>query len=53
MYRVWYAGRWIENVPVDEAAVFKAEGHVVLRMDLPYSTPPRSQVLQTCNNAIL
>ena len=33
VYRVWYQNRWIENVPVEE-------GHIVQRMDLPFSTPP-------------
>ncbi len=40
MYRVWYGNRWIENVPVTEALVYKEEGHVVQRMDLPYTTRP-------------
>lgn len=41
MYRVWYLKRWIENVPETEALVFKEEGHKVIRMDLPYETPPQ------------
>jgi hypothetical protein len=43
MYRVWIPmiQRWIENVPVTEALVYKEEGYKVLRMDLPYETPPR------------
>ncbi len=40
MYRVWYLNRWIENVPVTEALVYKEEGHPVYRMDLPFTTPP-------------
>lgn len=40
MFRVWYHGRWIENIPAVEALVYKEEGHVVLRMDLPFLTPP-------------
>lgn len=42
MFRVWspVLYRWIENVPPDEASVYKEEGYVVLRMDLPYTTPP-------------
>ncbi len=40
VYRVWYQNRWIENVPVEEALVSKEEGHIVQRMDLPFSTPP-------------
>ncbi len=37
MYRVWYPAlnRWIENIPVTEALVYKEEGYVVIRMDLP------------------
>lgn len=42
MYRVYYQNRWIENVPVTEALVYKEEGHVVQRMDLPYTTPPNT-----------
>jgi len=43
MYRVWLPSfnKWIENVPVLEALVYKEEGYTVLRMDLPYQTPPR------------
>ncbi len=44
MFRVWYKTRWIENVPVDEALVFKEEGYIVLRMDLPFTTPPTPQM---------
>jgi len=40
MYRVWYLNRWIEDVPVTEALVYKEEGHHVQRMDLAYTTPP-------------
>ena len=36
MYRVWYQGDWIINVPVTEALVYKEEGYIVIRMDLPY-----------------
>ncbi len=35
MYRVWYVNRWIDNVPVGEALVYKEEGYRVQRMDLP------------------
>ena len=47
MFRVWSVvlHRWMENVPVDEALVYKEEGYVVLRMDLPFTTPPT--ILQT------
>lgn len=41
MFRVWYSNRWIENIPVQEAVVFKEEGYIVQRMDLPYTTPPK------------
>ncbi len=43
MYRVWLPSfnKWIEHVPVHEALVYKEEGYTVLRMDLPYQTPPR------------
>ena len=41
MFRVWFVNRWIENVPPSEALVYKEEGYIVLRMDLPFSTPPR------------
>lgn len=40
MFRVWINGRWIENVPVTEALVYKEEGYIVQRMDLPFNTPP-------------
>lgn len=40
MFRVWYKDRWIENVPAAEALTYKEEGCFVLRMDLPYATPP-------------
>lgn len=43
MFRVWYSDRWIENIPVQEAVVFKEEGYIVLRMDLPYTTPPTAR----------
>ena len=41
-YRVWLArqNRWIENVSATEALVFKQDKHVVIRMDLPFDTPP-------------
>ena len=43
MFRVWspVLHRWIEDVPPDEALVYKEEGYVVLRMDLPFTTPPK------------
>jgi hypothetical protein len=41
MFRVWYYDRWLENIPAVEALVFKEEGHVVVRMDLPFQTPPK------------
>lgn len=42
MYRVWIPAqsRWIEDVPVTEALVYKEDGHIVQRMDLPFTTPP-------------
>lgn len=44
MFRVWYNepnfSYWIENVPASEALVYKEEGFFVIRMDLPFSTPP-------------
>lgn len=42
MYRVWnhITFSWIENVPVTEALIYKEEGYVVQRMDLPYTTTP-------------
>lgn len=40
MFRVWTQGRWIENVPADEALVYKEEGTHTQRMDLPFTTPP-------------
>ena len=33
MYKVWLGHRWLENVPVLEAVVFKEEGYKVERMD--------------------
>jgi hypothetical protein len=41
MFRAWYNGRWIENIPATEALVYKQEGHTVIRMDLPFTTPPQ------------
>lgn len=43
MFRVWspVLNKWIEDVPLDEALVYKEEGYVVLRMDLPFTTPPK------------
>lgn len=43
MYRVWLPSqqRWIVDVPVTEALVYKEEGYTVQRMDLPYETLPR------------
>lgn len=41
MYRVWYFNRWLEDVAITEALVFKEEGYKVQRMDLPYTTPPQ------------
>lgn len=43
MFRVWIKAqnRWIEDVPVTEALVYSEEGYIVLRMDLPYTTPPQ------------
>jgi hypothetical protein len=40
MFRVWLGTRWIENVPLTEALVYKEDGYHVQRMDLPFSTPP-------------
>lgn len=34
MFAVNYKGRWLENVPLHEALVFKQEGYEVIRMDL-------------------
>lgn len=43
MFRVWIPilGKWIENIPATEAVVYLEEGYKVIRMDLPYETPPR------------
>jgi len=37
MYRVYLhrQARWIENIPVTEALVYKEEGYMVERMELP------------------
>jgi hypothetical protein len=37
MFRVYLHqyGRWIENVPVTEALVYKEEGYMVERMESP------------------
>lgn len=32
MYEVFYQGRWLYNVPVTEALVYKEEGYLVRRM---------------------
>lgn len=43
MFRVWHdrLNRWLTNIPVDEALVYKEEGYIVKRMDLPFETPPK------------
>lgn len=43
MYRVWISSQnsWITNVPATEAVVYKEEGYIVQRMDLPFTTPPK------------
>lgn len=44
MFRVWnhITFTWIENVSADEALIYKEEGYVVQRMDLPYTMPAKS-----------
>jgi hypothetical protein len=42
MFRVWnnLLNCWIENIPAVEASVYKEEGYIVQRMELPFTTPP-------------
>ena len=46
MYRVYLhlQARWIENIPVTEALVYKEEGYVVERMESPHGVTSMSDL---------